>query len=665
MESFSDLLEPSTPLPAKPCEVMVSTDSTPIEESHAVASRATERESGLADFKSASSKTSESKGRGDGSAQILASSREVEDRVVSAAIPQALAQRALSASLSWDGKAGIKTFTADARTGAAPSSHELSLATSSANSPGHGRASTPSQSDPSDAKLSEARLVGAKSSDFHFLETTSEDLKPSDTLGRSNTLSQPLVSTWESLSIAAPLVGVQSTSLVALNWRMADNLAADLRSVGACSDRANPNAMVTSGTDPNDADRNSTNATDGKTLSASADTIIQSGGIAGTRALPLFEDIASAEAQELASPQVPTHDATEDGDRITAIADVITPAVLAGLTKAAPPDSKTQPGSVSLPRDGSRATNDDKGQTPIAPRSEDEQFAVPPFLASSTTVFPSANAAVKLDFSKSQVTGLKTGLDQSRVSATQAGRTPENVETSGKSTEANGDTRLQSGKDESGSSLNTQTNPSDSNAPAKTIESAPSFSVVASQALSSTMTGDSKNANGYSSAKGSDVQKGQFEAEPTGVAPNQTHAEVQAPYPTSLINSAKLVERIGEAELRLGMRTGEFGSVDIRTSMVRNQFTAEISVERGDLGRVMAAELPGLQNRLEEQRVPVANITLQNHTGSQSAASEQQRPRDGQQANATGSISSQDESLVPAVVALEATTSTSRLDVHM
>lgn len=101
-------------------------------------------------------------------------------------------------------------------------------------------------------------------------------------------------------------------------------------------------------------------------------------------------------------------------------------------------------------------------------------------------------------------------------------------------------------------------------------------------------------------------------------------------YPTVVLSSAKLVERMGESELRLGIRAGEFGNVDIRTSMARNQFTAEISVERGELGRVLAAELPSLQNRLSEQRIPVANIVLQNPSAGNSGQSEQQKPREGQ-----------------------------------
>jgi hypothetical protein len=138
-------------------------------------------------------------------------------------------------------------------------------------------------------------------------------------------------------------------------------------------------------------------------------------------------------------------------------------------------------------------------------------------------------------------------------------------------------------------------------------------------------------------------------------------------YPTSLLSSAKLVERMGESELRLGIRAGEFGNVDIRTSMARNQFTAEISVERGELGRVLAAELPSLQNRLSEQRIPVTNIVLQNPSGGNSGQSEQQKPREGQPMPSSSYETPREETAAtpnPAAFAGAAEPGL-RLDIHM
>jgi len=198
---------------------------------------------------------------------------------------------------------------------------------------------------------------------------------------------------------------------------------------------------------------------------------------------------------------------------------------------------------------------------------------------------------------------------------------------------------------------------------AKPLASTVAFSVAGIQPTSS--AGDGKGVNVGVPHDGSDAQPDHVDQKSTGVVQSQVQGESSSPYPTSAIHSAKLVERMGETELRLGIRAGEFGSVDVRTSMVRNQFTAEISTERGELGRALAAELPSLQNRLTDQRVPVASITVQDQTGGHSAPSGQQHPRNTQQVYPTNPGSGREEGLAPAMVALEATVEASRLDVRM
>jgi len=146
----------------------------------------------------------------------------------------------------------------------------------------------------------------------------------------------------------------------------------------------------------------------------------------------------------------------------------------------------------------------------------------------------------------------------------------------------------------------------------------------------------------------------------TAMAKADASAEVATH--TGPVQVAKLIERAGQTELRVGIQAGEFGNVGIRTSMVHSQFSAEISVERGELGRVLSAELPALRDRLAEQRVPVSNIVLQDHsTGSdlrqgarQNHYLPQNNPLGSEQADAT----------TPAF-AVENSDSETGLDVHM
>jgi hypothetical protein len=133
----------------------------------------------------------------------------------------------------------------------------------------------------------------------------------------------------------------------------------------------------------------------------------------------------------------------------------------------------------------------------------------------------------------------------------------------------------------------------------------------------------------------------------------------------SQLHTAKLVAGIERSELRMGLRTGEFGNVDIRTSLVRNQFTAEISVERGELGRALAAELPSLQHRLSEQHLPAASITVQDHTSGGSSDFQQgSRPSQSTPPVSVSGNRAQQDSPLP-ILAVEATEATARLDIHM
>lgn len=143
-------------------------------------------------------------------------------------------------------------------------------------------------------------------------------------------------------------------------------------------------------------------------------------------------------------------------------------------------------------------------------------------------------------------------------------------------------------------------------------------------------------------------------------------SDVAASNLVSPIQVAKLVERAGQTELRVGIQAGEFGSVDIRTSMAHSQFTAEISVERGELGRALSAELPALHDRLAEQRVPPANIIVHDHSYGNSGSSDlRQGARQQQYAIPSQTIGANSADAIPAMIAMESNESSAGLDIHI
>jgi hypothetical protein len=65
-----------------------------------------------------------------------------------------------------------------------------------------------------------------------------------------------------------------------------------------------------------------------------------------------------------------------------------------------------------------------------------------------------------------------------------------------------------------------------------------------------------------------------------------------------VINTAKLIQSMGQSEMRVGMRSTEFGNISISTSSTRDLISAQISLDHGELARTLAAHLPEIQARL-------------------------------------------------------------------
>jgi hypothetical protein len=544
-----------------------------------------------------------------------------------------------SSPVSSVGNSGTQSFLAALQQATPLQENSLGPQAGSTQGPPSGNSSPTNISAINNSSTSGLSKREAKSSDSKSSDLKSADSKTNDPQGHGNAPSQTSVSRPDAQDNIVPLVAVQPAISRVLPWNIeVKDLTADEVITASASNDIAANGKMVGGAGPAVVP----NATGKSNL------------------LPkLPEGAGPAEVQGDANRQDSTNTPSVT---IAGAGEMAGPT--ANLSGSAISDSKAQPGGAAADpqvRNASRgATEAANGVSKVqaAVKSEIEQVLVPPAsvpAAPTSLTAPVAGAAAPGD---AQGTQAKPAPDKSRVSVAQ-----DNLGTTEKNIDGSGNAKAQTRKDDSQSSLSSQTpDQATGSAPAKTTDATPSFSVAGIQP--SPTTGDGKSAS-VSVPHESDPQAGRLDQKSAGVAQSQAQGENAAAYPTSLVHSARLAERIGETELRLGIRAGEFGSVDIRTSMVRNQFTAEISVERGELGRVMAAELPSLQNRLSEQRVPMASITLQNHTGDQSTASEQQKPRDGQPVYAMNPASAREEGPMPAMVALEATAPASRLDIHM
>jgi hypothetical protein len=89
---------------------------------------------------------------------------------------------------------------------------------------------------------------------------------------------------------------------------------------------------------------------------------------------------------------------------------------------------------------------------------------------------------------------------------------------------------------------------------------------------------------------------------PAGVTGHTTKtAEIAAPATIALpqsvpvINTAKLIQSMGQSEMQVGMRSNEFGNISISTSATRDLISAQISLDHAELARTLTAHLPEMQ----------------------------------------------------------------------
>jgi len=558
---------------------------------------------------------------------------------IASSMPQPQLTSLVSEALE-TGSAQIKDFTpapsgstsVNLSAGSAPRNEEASVMTAAADVTGGESASQRSGFTPQEAMSSDAAEVNSTSE-------SSSNAKTGDSQTQRAALSPTPASSLDFLSKTASSPRTQPANLSLSDSKIATPKVASASSTPV----TNPNAVGLNAADSN---------------------------------IPAPSGMGTAPSVPMASPSDSSTTVGLDAKQSAAISNV----VAGSSALATEPGMQSSGASIAQP-DASSGANNNNNETrsPAPAKSEADQSAVQLSVIPTSLTFPLAATALMgaANLPNSQGSAsLSTTLSapiSSRISATSTRVKPETAGTGNKTTEAPTGTKIQSRQEPSTRGDSQTPDQNNSNVPLKAGDTSASSSAAGS--LFAVASGDSsKNTNAASSPVATEPPTSQLGRESTGVAPHPSQPETPAAYPTSLINSAKLVERIGETELHLGMRTGEFGNVDIRTSMVRNQFSAEISVERGELGRVMAADLPGLQNRLSEQRVTVANLTVQDHSGNQSTASEQQKPREGQPEGQTSYTANsaamrdrdQDVDRTPALVALGGiATPASRLDIHM
>jgi hypothetical protein len=96
-------------------------------------------------------------------------------------------------------------------------------------------------------------------------------------------------------------------------------------------------------------------------------------------------------------------------------------------------------------------------------------------------------------------------------------------------------------------------------------------------------------------------------------------ASIAMPQALPVINTAKLIQSIGQSEMRVGMRSNDFGNISISTSATRDLISAKISLDHSELARTLAAHLPEIQARFGGNQAMDVRIDMNGQGAGQGA----------------------------------------------
>lgn len=111
---------------------------------------------------------------------------------------------------------------------------------------------------------------------------------------------------------------------------------------------------------------------------------------------------------------------------------------------------------------------------------------------------------------------------------------------------------------------------------------------------------------------------------PGAAAAPELNPPVQA---ATVVQAAHVLERLGQTEMRIGVSAGDFGSVEVRASVIQDRLGASITATHQDLRAAMMAEMPALERAMEQHQLRLDQFDLGAQVGSRSGGSSpQQQP---------------------------------------
>ncbi len=98
-------------------------------------------------------------------------------------------------------------------------------------------------------------------------------------------------------------------------------------------------------------------------------------------------------------------------------------------------------------------------------------------------------------------------------------------------------------------------------------------------------------------------------ASSNATAPASPLTEMPAIPATGAVQMAQLVSQAGQSEMRIGMNTAAFGSVEVRTVVHAGEVGLVIGSEKGDLRSALANEMPTITTSLQQQNLRLNSVS--------------------------------------------------------
>lgn len=130
------------------------------------------------------------------------------------------------------------------------------------------------------------------------------------------------------------------------------------------------------------------------------------------------------------------------------------------------------------------------------------------------------------------------------------------------------------------------------------------------------------------------------------------------------VSTARLIQTMGDSEMRVGIHSNEFGTISIRTTVTQQQMQAQIAVGHAELGTTLAAHIPSIQAKLGSEIGLQASIEV-NANGSSFTGNGQHTAQ--QQTATTSAAGAEFQDAAPDVTAVQllaTADSTRRLDIR-